>query len=81
VAGDIANPYNDMLFILEVHRSIITADFNTGPKMAEDLDVPAPLIGREHAPLDDLGNAEIALKALFVGWTQASGRKRGVGIP
>ena len=62
VAGDVTDAHDEMLLVLEVHRRIVTADAICRSKIADDLDLPTPLIGWDHASVDELSNAKVQLK-------------------
>ena len=62
VTRDVTDANNDMLLVLEVHRRIIAPDADRRSKITDDLDVPAPLVGRNHAPVNELGDVQVPFK-------------------
>ena len=59
VTGDVTDAHDDMLVVLEVHRRIITPDAHRGSKIADDLDVPTPVVDRNHASVHEFRDLEI----------------------
>ena len=72
MTGDVTDTHDDMLLVLKVHRRIIAADAYRWPKITDDFDVPTPLVGRNHASVDEFGDTKVPLTPQFCG----SARKR-----